>query len=131
MLVGISVLASVSFALPLCLQFPVPTSVAALAASGGCTLGATTFSGFSITGGILSGGANSDAIDPNSVAVAFLTPFSFVDVLEGNLDAAAWSLSGDQQFSFQLNYTITGDGAWFWAAGHVIIASTTDPAAGV
>src|SRR5437868_8291302 len=107
LLAGMSALSTMSYAISMCNG---ATTVASLTSSGGCYIGANTFSNFSITGGNLIGGAASNSIDPNSVTVSFQYTSPNVVVTTSNNDLTSWALTGAMQFSFQLNYTVTGGG---------------------
>src|SRR5205085_11762285 len=109
--VGVMALSSLSFAIPVCLSSFV--TVATLTSQGGCVLGSNTFSGFSITGGNLIGGASSHAIDANSIDLSIQYVRPLITVTTTNSDLNSWALTGAQQFSFQLNYAVTGGGAYF------------------
>src|SRR5207245_2538519 len=91
LLVGMSALSTMSYAISMCSG---ATTVASLTSSGGCYIGANTFSNFSITGANLIGGAGSDAVDPNFVTVAFQYLSPNIVVTTSNNDLASWNLSG-------------------------------------
>src|SRR5947207_215449 len=92
LVVGMMALSSMSFAIPLCLNSFV--TVATLTSQGGCILGSNTFSGFSITGANVIGGASANSIDPNFIEVAIQYNSPFIDVITTNSDLGSWTLSG-------------------------------------
>jgi hypothetical protein len=127
LMLGTAALSSMSFAITACSG---ALTVASLTSGGGCFVGANTFTNFTITGGNLIGGAGADAIDPSSVTVNIQYNSPNLVVVTSNNDLGSWNISGAQQFSFQLNYTVTGGGSYFRAFSDSINASTTNIAAG-
>ncbi len=105
---GVVALSSPGFALGVCTG--VPTSVAALIAAGGCSFGANTFTLFDLTG---SSGVAAD-INPANIGVAMnlVSATNTLNVVLTPLNTT-WSVSGTNQFTINLTYTVTGAGAWF------------------
>jgi hypothetical protein len=103
---GVVALSSPSFALTVCTG--VPTSVSALIAAGGCSFGANTFTLFDLTG---SSGVAA-AINPANIGVSINSVGTTLSVVLSPLNTT-WSVSGTNQFTINMTYTVTGAGAWF------------------
>lgn len=114
-----------------------PTSVAALGA-GGCNLGPVTFTNFDIVGGDGSG-ITAAVFDKNNVFVnVAFNGNTYTVTTTPNPDLPGlWSMSGAQQFSFNLLYTVSSPDPTFSAyritvdgvvsgAGSTSISKTTD-----
>src|SRR3989442_11945730 len=108
LLLAISVLSSVGFAIPLCSSTPVTLSTV-LAGGFQCLVGSSLFVNFAFTGSETgSGFANDHAINTSNItiALAYNSPNDVVTV--SNNDLASWTLTGTQAFSFTLGYQVQG-----------------------
>src|SRR5262249_20988407 len=106
---GVVALSSPSFALGVCTG--VPTSVSALIAVGGCSLGPVNFTLFDLTG---SSGVAA-AINPANIGVSVNTVGAALNLGLSPLNTN-WSVTGTNQFTINMTYTVTG-GPWFTKFG--------------
>ena len=96
-------------------------------AGGGCSFGSNTFTNVSLAGSTTAGGAPAGAIDPTQVTLqAALVGSNLLNVVITNLTPSNWALSGSQQFTLVLSYTLTGAlPAYFLAVGDSFNGSGT------
>ena len=106
---GVVALSSPSFALGVCTG--VPTSISALIAAGGCSFGGISLTLFDLTG---SSGVAAD-INPANIGVSVNGVGTAVNVVLTPLNTT-WSVSGTNQFTINLTYTVAG-GPWFTKFG--------------
>ena len=132
-------LSSTSFATILC--DGTPTSVATISAGGGCQFGSNAFTNVSIATSTDSITTPAGSIDPNQVALSFIMTGNMLNVIISNLNTnttgsstgSNWGLTGTQQFSLILTYTVTGSlPAYFLGVGDNFNGSgtTCGPACG-
>jgi hypothetical protein len=116
--VGLASLSVLGYATPLC-PTSAPGSLASIGVgtagsgvSGACLFGATLFSNISIAGSSFFGTAQPGSIDPNDVNAQVTQVGNIISLTMTDTTAGDWSISGTQQFTIILNYTLSG-GPWF------------------
>jgi hypothetical protein len=119
---GLASLSVLGYATPFCPGYVTlaPATLASIGVgtagsgvTGACTSGFNLFSNISLAGSSVSGSAPPGAIDPNDVEVqvrqiGFDFFFILTDPIPGD-----WSLTGTQQFTLDLSYTVSGP-PWFF-----------------
>jgi hypothetical protein len=103
-------LSSTSFGSILCGS--TPTTLAAITAAGGCSFGSAIFTNISLAGSTESGGTLAGALDPTQIELAVTLTGPVPDLLNvtvTNLTPSNWQLTGSEQFTLALSYTVTGD----------------------
>jgi len=119
-----------AYATPLC-----PTSAPASLASfgvgtagsgvnGACLFGASLFSNISLAGSSSSATAQPGAVDPNDVDAQVTQVGNLLTLTLTDPTAGDWSLTGTQQFTLNLSYTLSG-GAWFNSFGDSLISAAS------
>jgi hypothetical protein len=125
-------LSSISFATILC--DGTPTAISVINAGGGCQFGSNAFTNVSIATSTDSITTPAGAIDPNQVALSFSLAGNLLNVVISNLNTdttgsstgSNWGLTGTQQFSLILTYTVTGSlPAYFLGVGDSFNGSGT------
>jgi hypothetical protein len=118
------ILSSLSFATILC--DGTPTAISVINAGGGCQFGSNAFTNVSIATSTESVTSPAGAIDANQVALSFSLSGNLLNVVISNLNTnttgsttgSNWGLTGTQQFSLILTYTVTGSlPAYFLGVG--------------
>ena len=108
-----------------------PTPIATIAAAGGCNFGSNFFTNVSIATSTASATTSTDAIDPTKVQLAFTQAGNVINVTVSDSNAAAWALTGTQQFNLVLTYTVTGGlPAYFMSVGDSFNGSGTTTSQG-